>query len=696
MRHFFSPESIVVIGVSTRPTNLGKEIVKNLFEFRFNGVVHFVGPHEGVLFGQRIHKSLESIDEAIDLAIILTPAKTVPSILEECGIKGIRRIVIESGGFGELDSSGRSLGQSLFEIAQKYDMRFIGPNCIGIMNSRNGLATPFTAMYNVFKKGGIGIIAQSGGVALSLLNMFDGEQLGFSKFAAIGNKLNVDENDLLEYYLDDPDTNIVCMYLESIRDGRRLMDLGIKSSKPIVVHKANTGGLSTKVAQSHTDAMTNNDQVVDAAMKQAGIARFRGMQSYLDFVKILQLPKIQGRRLAIISRSGGHAVIAADAANAYDFNLPPFSEAFLSEIRNHVRADVIRLANPLDLGDLFDFNAYVQIIEHTLQQPNIDVILFSHTYFAAVEGETSRSLLEKTAELSYKYNKAVAMCVSTEQYELSLLHKEFDFPIFMSPERAIVAIDASLKYGERNERKHRSAYEAAPLENKDQLDITFEKVIKSGRPPLLHEMLEIMELIGIPIPTFRVVRKLEQIEEITTSFEKAVALKVISSTVSHKSDVGGVLLNVQLPDIKESIIKLYNQFSGHDGFYGILIQEMIERPPGIFELILGAKRDPQFGPVVMLGIGGIFTELLNKSSIRVVPMSNDEIESMIEDLPGHSMLDGARGQKPIDKKALIRVIQAISALMLQFDAIDSLDINPLMVFPEGVLAIDGRIFLNKA
>ncbi len=505
MEFLFYPSSVVVIGVSNRPANLGKEIAKNLFEFRFNGEIHFVGPHGGVLFGRRINKSLEEITDPIDMAIILTPAKTVPDMLELCGKKGIRRAVIESGGFGELDDKGGELGQQIVSIAEKYGIRFIGPNCIGLMNSTNGLTTPFTAMQNVFKSGEVGIIAQSGGVALSFLNMFDSEQIGFSKFAAIGNKLNVDENDILEYYIRDSETSTICMYLESIQDGRRLMELGNRSPKPIVIHKANIGSLAQTIAQSHTQALANDDQVVGAALRQAGIARFRDMQSYLDFVKIFQLPLMGGRRLAIVSRSGGHAVIAADAAFVHNFTLPPFGEDILAEIKKHLRADVIRLANPLDLGDLFDFDVYVRIVEHTLQESGVDGILFLHTYFSAIEGASSRRLLQRIAALSHEYSKPVAMCISTEQFELSRLHKEFDFPIFMSPERAISALDGSLKFQERRRFITSNPDIRPPSPAPDDASITglLKRIADDGRQPLLNEALDILKALGIQSPAYK-------------------------------------------------------------------------------------------------------------------------------------------------------------------------------------------------
>jgi acetate---CoA ligase (ADP-forming) len=695
---FFCPSSVVVIGVSTRPMNLGKEIARHLFEFAYNGVVHLVGPHGGVLLGRRIHASLDEIAEPIDLAVILTPARTVPAVLEQCGLRGIRRVVIESGGFGEFDEGGRECGRALREIAKKYGIRFIGPNCIGIMNSSNGLATPFTTMRNVFHRGGVGIIAQSGGVALTFLNMFHGEQLGYSKFAAIGNKLNTDENDLLQYYVEDPETTVICLYLESIDHGRRLTEIARRSPKPIVVHKANVGTMSRVIAQSHTEALANDDAVVDAALRQAGIVRFRDMQGYLDFVKILQLPEMRGRNLAIVSRSGGHAVIAADAAFLNGFQLPPFGQDFLREIRTHLRADVIRLGNPLDLGDLFDFDVYVRIIEHTLQQESVDGILFLHTYFAEIEGRSSRQLLQRAAALSEKYGKPVALCVSTEQHEISLLHKEFEFPIFLSPERAVSALDLAIKRRQRRAILEASLQPASadPPADDDAIEAILRPVVREERSPLLHEALGIIQAAGLTAPDFKMVKDSRELDAVVAGMTGPYAVKVVAEGVSHKSDVRGVILGVPdgeaLRKVCSDMMDRFRQLPD-GGFRGILVQRMAEREPGSLELIIGGKRDPQFGPVVLLGHGGILVEVLGRTSLRMAPLAMAEVEEMIEDLPGSEIFKGVRGMPPIDRGLLKDAILRVAHLMVRFPEIQSIDINPILATPSAALALDARIVL---
>jgi len=616
--------------------------------------------------------------------------------MEQCGRKGIRRVIIESGGFGEYDESGRELGTKLKSIAQRYDIRFIGPNCIGIINSANGLCVPFPTLKNTFRRGGIGIIAQSGGVALTFLNMFDGEKLGYSKFAAVGNKLNIDENDLIEYYVDDPETATICLYLESIGDGRRLMEIGRRSEKPIIVHKANIAPLSSVIAHSHTQALANDDQVVDAALRQAGMVRLRDMQRYLDFVKILQLPPMNGKNLAIVSRSGGHAVIAADAAFTYGFDLPDFRPEFLDEIKKRLRADVIRLTNPLDLGDLFDFDMYVKIVERTLQEENVDGLLFLHTYFAVIEGEASRKLLQAVALLAGKYGKPVALCISTDQQEMSWLHKDFDFPIFLSPERAVHALNASIGYRTRRNfiAADRVEGEIRPAADTPAIANLLETVRQERRSPLLHEALAIVRSAGIPVPDYRVLVRGSEAAWLEDGLQGPYAVKIVAAGVSHKSDAGGVVLN--LPDreavlrVSEQMMERFGSSPNADG-YGVLVQTMEPATASSHEFIIGARRDPSFGPVILLGHGGIFAEILGKTSLRIAPLSPAEVDGMIDELPASEVFKGARGRDPIDRTALREAILRLAHLMVQFPDIDQIDINPIVATAGGVTALDARI-----
>lgn len=699
MKELFNPNSVAVIGVSKHPFNLGKEIARNLLEFSYEGEIHLVGKEGGVIFGRKIHDSILDAPGSIDLAVILTPGKTVPGLIEQCAEKGVKRVIIESGGFGEYDSQGKELADKILSIAKDSGMRIFGPNCIGVMNSANGLATPFTTMKNVFPPGGVGIIAQSGGVALSFLNMFEGEHIGFSKFAAIGNKLDMDENDVIEYYLEATDTTVICAYLESIRDGRRLMDLAKKSHKPIVVHKANISPKSAKAAHSHTEALTNDDAVVDAAFKQSGIVRFTHMGDYLNFVKILQLPRMRGRNLAIVSRSGGHAVMAADAAATYGFNLPAFSEDFLNSVRKQLRADVIKLANPLDLGDLFDFEVYARILEHTIQLEEVDGILFTHTYFASIEGASSRKLLRKASAISHEFAKPVVICVGTENYELSRLHKELDFPIFLDPEAAVKSMDEAIGYFDRKDimsRDGASAEPASPVD-KDSIKAVIDKVRPNTQEMLLHDALDLVSNLGIKTPDHRFIGENDTPSASLGNLEGHCALKIVAEGVSHKSDFGGVVLGLSdIGALENAFDHMMEKFRNLPAakVIGALAQTMIPARPGTFELIVGAKRDPHFGPVVMVGQGGIFVEVMSKVSVRLAPMTIGDVDRMIEELPGAKVFQGVRGLPATNLAPLKEAIVRIAWLMTNFPEIDQLDINPFLVSDSEAYALDARIFLG--
>jgi acyl-CoA synthetase (NDP forming) len=387
MRGFFYPRSMVVIGVSDAPDNLARGIVLNLHRFGFAGPVHLVGSRAGALGRRPIHATLEEVEGELDLAVILTPARSVPGILDACGRRGIRRVVIETGGFAELGAEGLALSAELVAIAARHGIRFIGPNGVGAMNFLNGCVLPFAPIEPGLRRGGVSIIAQSGGVGLCYVRLAGNEQVGVAKAVSVGNKLNVDENDLLEHLLGDPETRAVVLYLESLTDGRRFMEIARGADKPIFVHKANLGCLSHTIAASHTAALAGDDVVVDAALRQVGVVRFTSEATLLCHLRLLPLPRLRGNRLAILSRSGGHAVIAADACEREGFALTDFPASFIDEVQGHYRAKVIRLGNPLDLGDLFDFDVYGQIARQTLALPDVDGLVFIHTYVPSLERE---------------------------------------------------------------------------------------------------------------------------------------------------------------------------------------------------------------------------------------------------------------------------------------------------------------------
>lgn len=698
MREIFYPRSVVVIGVSENPDNLGRNIVGNLVEYGFDGIVYAVGPKGGMIETRRIFHSVADIPDAVDLAVIMTPAKTVPGILEQCGQKGIRWAIIETAGFREFGDEGQALEHQMMRIAEQYDMRFVGPNCIGAISMENGFCVPFPRLTKFIKEGSVSMISQSGGVGMSVLNLMANEGVGLNKFVSVGNMLNIDAEDVLEYLIEDEGTELIFMYLESIRDGRRLMEVAKTSPKPILAFKSNIGNLGNSIALSHTASLTSDDNVVNAAFNQAGIIRIHDATTLGNNMKILELPPMKGKNLAIISRSGGHAVIAADSCELSGFTLAKLPDAFLREIEKHFRASVINLTNPLDLGDLFDLSVYAQIVEQTLQLESVDGVVFLHTAISVAENESSRELLDYIIEMVQKYEKPVAYYISTSAQEVNYLKQTYDFPIFTQVVETIRALEINQSYAQIS--KKLTVEEEIPQFSLDKARVK-ELIDRAGaekRDLLLSEAIEVLDQYGIPTVKGVVACTVDQAREAAEKMGFPVAIKIIADQISHKSDVGGVQLNLRtagaVTHAFNDMMKRIRNAYPKEKLDGVLVQPMVT---GGQELILGGRQDPHFGPVVVAGLGGIFVEIIGETSVRVAPISRQEAEKMILGLRGSQILQGARGHRPSDVDAVIESLLRVSQLLTDFPEIAELDINPLRVLHqgEGCLALDARIILAR-
>jgi acetyltransferase len=690
MDQLFNPKSVVVIGVSENPDNLARIIVENLFEFQFNGEIFLIGKKEGILFGRAICTSMEDLREGIDVAVILTPAQTVPGILESCGRKKIHWAIIESGGFSEYSEEGAELEKEVLRIAKKWGIRIVGPNGIGINNFENGFVVAFPPLNRrAISKGKVSLLVQSGGVSLTYLNLLSSASIGISKIVSMGNKLDLNEIDYLQYLIQDSQTEIIGIYLESIQRGRELLEIARSTSKPIILHKANIGEASREIAKLHTAALANDDKIVDTALKQADIVRAKDFRSFINAVKVFSLPAMKGNDLAILSRSGGIAIVAADSAERYGFRLIPMKKSFQDRIHSYFRAKVIQPTNPLDLGDLFDFDLYTKILEQVLKIKTVDGMIFQH---AAVgeEMKPSRKLIHAAKELSFRYQKPVAFCYLTEEEELAYIKRTFDYPIFIEPEDALSALAISREHYRKRKisREKPSAY---PF-NRSHVKRLIQKGKKEKRDLLLPEAFEVLHACGIPLADYQVVQNKEDLRKALNRMNSLVALKVISPEISHKSDVGGVVLNIH--DLSEAE-REYGKMKklGRGKFSGVLVQKMI---PDGKEVILGAKRDPSFGPVILFGLGGIYVEVFKESSLRVAPINRVEAEEMISELKTASILKGIRGERPLDIEALVENLLKLSQLMMDFPEIEGMDINPVKVCRKGAVAVDARILLNKA
>ena len=678
MEKLFYPKSIMVVGVSDTPTNLGRHIVENLDRFHFSGQLCLVGREGGNLDGRKIYARIEEVDDPIDLVVFLIPAPFIPEALDVCGGKGIRYAVIESGGFSEFTEENRRLDERVVEIAKKWNIRFVGPNCISIINLDNGMVLPFVPLDpGGIETGSISFVGQSGGIVNSILRLCSNENLGVNKLVSMGNKLDLDENDYLEFLISDQGTKTIGLYLESVSGGRRLMDLAALTQKPVVVLKSNTNKASNHIARFHTAALAGDDEVVSSALRQVGIHRVHTLQEMMSAFKIFNLPLMKGPNLAAISRSGGSAVMAADSAFRCGFRLPPFSEDLLNYVRKRARAGVIRMTNPLDLGDVFDLEFYREVLHRALQEKGVDGVLFSHSYLSGIDAMSTKHLIRAAKDFSSLYQKPVVLCMIPDSGEWFMMRRATDFPVFTEPEDALKALAISLTYYKNivdRESHPRTQFEL-PTPKAQGSETRSHRIQGPG------EVLELLRQYEIPVADYRLAKDHEEALEAAGLIGYPVVLKTGDSNVVHKTEVGGVRLNIGNPDeLKEAL---------QGDFF--LVQKMVDTGHEVF---IGGKHDPEFGPVILFGIGGIFVEALNDVIIKVAPITGREAGEMIDGVRGSALLKGFRGGLKADLDALKECLVRVSRLLYEHPEIQKLDINPLVVQREGqgCQVVDAKIF----
>jgi acetyltransferase len=695
----FCAESIVVIGVSESEDNLGKNIVANLVNFGYQGKIYAVGPRGGEVLGHPVYRSIAELPGTPELAVILTPARIVHDMLAQCGERGTRWAVIESAGFRELGAPGEMLEREILEASKRFGLRFVGPNCVGTANTANGLYTAFVTFETAFRRGKIGVFAQSGGIGLCLVQRLCTSGVGISKFVSMGNKLDLDEADYLAYLMDDPETSVIYFYLEGFKRGRSFADLARRCPKPIILHKSNTGAMSLTIAQSHTAVLAADDQVVDAVCRESGILRVHSISEAVTVARGLCLPPLKGKNLAILSRSGGHAVLAADLCASYGFRLPPLERDILDEVQSRSRAGVIRLGNPLDLGDIYDFSFYISVAEKVLRQNDIDGVMFIFVAPMVIEREATRRFVENMAALSSQSGKPVATVMDIPFEDRVHLEKSSNFPFFLEPAEAVRALAVLSEWSktDASDPLKPESVTAAPFH--DSLTIPVEKIEKwfgdiegQNRQPLLHEALDLLDLTGIPAIPWRMAESLDMALEAAENLGFPVALKAVAPSLLHKSDRGGLSLDVRNAESLRNEWHRLQKVS--DDIVGIVVQKMA---PASRELVAGGKRDPSFGPVVLTGLGGIMVEVLKDVSIRLAPIDTAAAMEMLGELSGKSILGRFRGMREADLKAAARILAQVSLLMHHFPQIREMDLNPVSLDDEGrgAVALDARLLIAE-
>ncbi len=721
MEKFFYPQSVAVVGVSQEPANLGQGIVANLSAFGYPGQVFPVGRRGGAIWGRPILPSLKDLPQAVDLAVILAPARLVPSLVAECGQLGITRVVVESAGFSELNEEGRALEEEIRTLLQKYRLRLIGPNGLGLINMETGLSLPFAQISPRPLKGHISIISQSGGVATHLLAWMHREGLGLNKFLSLGNKLDVAENEALTYLLEDPGTEAIYLYLEGLGNGRQFLSVARQATKPIFLHLVNVGPETAAIGQSHTASLTTDERVLEAACRQAGVLRIKSQAEFLVAAKMVGQAPVKGPRLAVLSRSGGEALVAAYACRKWGFELPPLSKELVALLRERCRAGVIKPTNPIDLGDIFDFTVYSEVMAALCRDPEVDAVLFHYGPVADFEVEPARRMARHLIDQARAAQKPLAITVLCDLAEEDFFRQTLRTPVFHFPEEAVQALALSRylaargEVGDLNEDiwgggqglrapLQSSPYPPPPTPHgglKGQVADKISAILAQAQPGdflPLPQALALIAALGIPVAPWQAAGSQEETLTAAQRLGYPVVLKLVAPSLIHKTEGGGVLLDLKdRAAVAAGFARLAEVAQKHlpaaEPWQALVMSQVA----GGLEVLLGAKQDPAFGPVVAFGAGGVETEALEDVSLRVAPINDLQARAMMAETRLGRILAGLRSQPPADLAGLSQALLALSQLMLNFPQVTEVDLNPVRAFPghPGILTLDARIRVGE-
>lgn len=695
---FLSPKSIAIIGASEK-SGIGRAIFSNI-KSGYKGRIYPVTPSNEFVFGLKAHKSVLDIPEEIELAVVATPNKIVPQVMEEVGKKKIKGAIIVSAGFKEVDEQGALLEKEVATICKKYGTRVIGPNCLGIMSLSKDNMMNATFLKITPKYGGIALVSQSGAICAATVEDAMAQGIGFSKVISMGNKVDMDENDVLELLYRDPDTRVIIMYLEDIHDGRRFMEIAkkttLKNRKPIVVLKAGRTPEGARAAMSHTGALMGADEVYDALFIQSHVIRVDSMQELFDLATAFsKQPVPDGNKgIVIVSNAGGPAIISTDSCSKYGIKMADISssrDTIAQVIPKHGSA-----RNPVDIVGDADFNRFERVLTEVVANPNVGSIVTMCTPSATLDYNDLARTIVKTTVNSGKTSFAALMGLA-EGTENKQILSDGGIPYFPYAEPAIRTLKSMYDF---------ASWLTLPEEkgkkfnvDKEKVRQIFDKVRESGRTNLLEEEgYHVLTAYGFIRPKSEIGASSDECVKIARNIGHPVVMKIVSKDIIHKSDAGGVKVGLQndeeVSKSFEEIMRNARKFNKNAKIEGVLVQQMIESAK---EVILGAKNDPLFGPLIMFGLGGIYVEVLKDVIFRLAPINEQDATNMVESIKTAKLLKGVRGQPPADVSALVDSLLRLSQLVTDFPEIEEFDMNPLLVLDEGkgVCAVDVRIGLRK-
>lgn len=693
------PKSIAVIGASTKPSTIGSEIMLKLTEYKFTGDIYPINPKADEILGHKAYSTVLDVPGDIDFAVIVVPKQFIFETLDQCNQKGIKGLCIISAGFKEIGGEGVELEKQVLAKIREYGMRCVGPNCLGLLNTSDDIRMDATFAPTLPEKGNVAFVSQSGALGGGILNLLKDLSLGFSQFVSVGNQADINAETMLEYWEDDDEVKQILLYMESIANPENFRKLAtrISKKKPIIALKSGRSAAGASAASSHTGSLAGADKAAEALLKQSGVIRELKLESLFSTAKVFSTcPIPKGNRVAIVTNSGGPGIMATDAICEYGLEMAKIPEATKDKLRSFLPSTA-SVKNPIDMIASASMEQYTETIKTVINDENVDMVM---VIFLPLIGQKDIDIAKAVMEIKAQYPQKpiIGVFITTQDFFSKVADMNPNIPFFMYAEEAaegFYRLDQYRKWLERPEGKI-PCYDV----DKTKAEKIIRQSISEGRDQLTTlESIDVLDAYGIRACKYGLATDEEQVAKLGNEIGYPVVMKMSSKTTSHKTDVGGVRVNIQseeqLRAEYQDLIAKLTEKGLIEGLEGVIIQEMVK---GSREMVCGIATDPQYGPMMMFGLGGVFIEVLKDVTFRMAPLTDIDASEMIKSVKSYKLLEGARGTKPAQIDQIEETLLRLSQLVNDFKFIDELDINPLLISEktgEGI-AVDGRIKVRMA
>ena len=694
LKPFFNATGVAILGASTSPKKLSYGILKNLVDFGYQGGIYPVNPKADEILGKRAYATVAEVPDPVELAVVVLPVTMIMETMREIGDRGIKTVVIITGGFKELGPDGAEIEKSVKKLADEYGMRVVGPNCVGTMDIRTGLNSTFIA--GMPPAGPIAFISQSGAICGGVIDLIINSKIGFSHIASLGNMMDVTETDMLEYFAEDENVKVIAMYVEGIKDGKRFMRVAreVSRRKPIVFLKAGKNDAGAKAVSSHTGSLAGSYAAYQSAVRQAGVIEVSTINELFNLAWALgSQPLPRGKRVAITTNAGGAAALAADSLDFNGFELAKISPEIQSRLREKLNPSA-QVSNPVDMLGSVSPEDYLWSLSNLESDDGVDVLLPILVPQALVD---TPGVAKAWVEIGGKTQKTLLTCLMGERstLEAEQILNLNSVPVFKFPDQAGPVLQGMWTYKEVLERK---PFEEVSYQQADRQGVEIALAAIGERRVIgEYESRLLLGAYGIPNVPGGLARTAEEALAIAEAIGFPIVLKIVAEGLIHKSDAGGIVLNLNNADelrvAYNDLIERIKKNEPSAQIVGAMVEKMAAK--GV-EVIVGMRRDATFGPLMMFGMGGTMVELVKDIQFRVAPLSQDDIKSMVAETMAGKLLKGFRGAPVGDFDALYKAIAQLSHLALEHAEIQEIEINPLIVYPEGkgIMAIDSRMILR--